>query len=120
MHRQWIWDMFTLTQQSAIPENDPMALPHIIEDLVEKALKPYRNKVVIASKFGVHHNTEGMLVMDSAPSSIRKSIEGSLKRLQTDHIDLYYQHRIDPKVPAEEVALSKQNGYSVLIVKIKL
>ena len=74
------------------------------EDLVGEALKPCRDRVVIASKCGVHHNTEGRLVMDSSPATIRKAIEGSLKRLQTDHIDLYYQHRIDPKVPAEEVA----------------
>ena len=74
------------------------------EDLVGEALKPYRNRVVIASKCGVHHSAEGKLVMDSSPDTIRKSVEGSLKRLQTDHIDLYYQHRIDPKVPAEEVA----------------
>ncbi|MDE7262824.1 MAG: aldo/keto reductase [Oscillospiraceae bacterium] len=74
------------------------------EDLVGEALKPYRNKVVIASKCGVHHNAEGKLVMDSRPETIRKSVEGSLKRLQTDRIDLYYQHRIDPKIPAEEVA----------------
>ena len=74
------------------------------EDLVGKVLKPYRNNVVIASKFGVKHSEEGKLVMDSNPKTIRKSIESSLKRLQTDHIDLYYQHRIDPKIPAEEVA----------------
>lgn len=74
------------------------------EDLVGEALRPCRDRVVIASKCGVHHNTEGRLVMDSSPATIRKAIEGSLKRLQTDHIDLYYQHRIDPKVPAEEVA----------------
>ena len=74
------------------------------EDLVGEALRPYRNKVVIASKYGVHHSPEGKLVMDSRPETIRKSVEGSLKRLQTDRIDLYYQHRIDPQIPAEEVA----------------
>ena len=74
------------------------------EDLVGEALKPYRNRVIIASKCGVHHNAEGKLVMDSRPETIRNSVETSLKRLQTDHIDLYYQHRIDPQVPAEEVA----------------
>ena len=73
------------------------------EDLVGAALKPYRNNVAIASKFGVHHSPQG-LVTDSRPETIRKAVEGSLKRLQTDYIDLYYQHRIDPKVPAEEVA----------------
>ena len=74
------------------------------EDLVGEALKPYRNRVVIASKCGVHHSPEGKLVMDSRPETIRKSVEGSLKHLQTDRIDLYYQHRIDPQIPAEEVA----------------
>ena len=73
------------------------------EDLVGEALKPCRNKVKIATKFGVQHSPEG-LVMDSRPETIRKAIEGSLTRLQTDHVDLYYQHRIDPKVTPEEVA----------------
>lgn len=73
------------------------------EDLVGEALKPYRKNVVIASKFGVHHSPQG-LITDSRPETIRKAVEGSLKRLQTDYIDLYYQHRIDPNVPAEEVA----------------
>ncbi len=73
------------------------------EELVGSALKPYRHDVVIASKCGVHHSPDG-LVMDSRPETIRKSVEGSLKRLDTDYIDLYYQHRIDPEVPAEEVA----------------
>ena len=70
------------------------------EDLVGTALKPYRNQIVLATKFGIK---EGM-VLDSSPEAIRHSVEGSLKRLQTDHIDLYYQHRIDPKVEPEEVA----------------
>lgn len=74
------------------------------EDLVGEALKPYRNRVKIATKCGVHHSADGMLVMDSGPETIRTSIEGSLKRLHTDHVDLYYQHRIDPKVEPEEVA----------------
>ena len=73
------------------------------EDLVGEALKPYRNRVKIATKCGVQHSTEG-LIMDSRPETIRKAIEGSLTRLQTDHVDLYYQHRIDPKVSPEEVA----------------
>ena len=73
------------------------------EDLVGEALKPYRNQVKIATKCGVQHSPEG-LVMDSRPETIRKAIEGSLTRLQTDHVDLYYQHRIDPKVSPEEVA----------------
>lgn len=73
------------------------------EDLVGVALKPYRNQVKIATKCGVQHSPEG-LVMDSHPETIRKAIEGSLTRLQTDHVDLYYQHRIDPKIAPEEVA----------------
>ncbi|MCM1327172.1 MAG: aldo/keto reductase [Lachnoclostridium sp.] len=73
------------------------------EEIVGEALQPIRDKVMIATKCGVHHSSEG-LVMDSRPDTIRASIEGSLKKLRTDHVDLYYQHRIDPKVPAEEVA----------------
>ncbi|AET67459.1 putative oxidoreductase, aryl-alcohol dehydrogenase like protein [Desulfosporosinus orientis DSM 765] len=82
--------------------------PHDNEILVGEALKPYRNKVV-ATKFGIKFDTTSKqvpypIVPDSRPERIRASVEGSLKRLQTDCIDLYYQHRIDPKVPAEEVA----------------
>lgn len=74
------------------------------EELVGKALKPYRDKVVIATKFGIKHNDDRSLVMDSRPETIRKSVEGSLKHLGTDYIDLYYQHRIDPNIPPEEAA----------------
>ena len=73
------------------------------EDLVGEALKPYRDRIKLATKCGVAHSSEG-LVTDSRPETIRKSIEESLKRLQTDYVDLYYQHRIDPKVDPEEVA----------------
>ena len=73
------------------------------EELVGKALAPIRDQVVIATKCGVRHEGR-MLVMDSRPETIRRSVEGSLKRLGTDHIDLYYQHRIDPNIPAEDVA----------------
>lgn len=73
------------------------------EDLVGEALKPYRHRVKIATKCGVQHSPDG-LIMDSRPETIQKAIEGSLIRLQTDYVDLYYQHRIDPKVPPEEVA----------------
>lgn len=73
------------------------------ENLVGKALKPYRNRIKIATKCGVQH-ADGGLLTDARPETIRKAIDGSLKRLQTDHIDLYYQHRIDPKVEPEEVA----------------
>lgn len=74
------------------------------EELVGRALAPIRERVVIASKFGVRHAAKGMLVTDSRPEMIRRSVEGSLKRLGTDHIDLYYQHRPDPAIPPEEVA----------------
>ena len=73
------------------------------EELVGKALAPFRNHVKIATKCGVKHENR-QLVLDSRPETIRTSIEGSLKRLGMDHVDLYYQHRIDPKVAPEEVA----------------
>ena len=73
------------------------------EELVGNALKRIRSQVRIATKFGVRHEKR-MLVMDSRPETIRCSIEQSLRRLQTDHVDLYYQHRIDPDIPAAEVA----------------
>lgn len=74
------------------------------EELVGEALKPIRDQVVIATKCGVHHSEDKRLILDSQPEAIRKSVDGSLKRLGTDYIDLYYQHRIDPKVAPEEVA----------------
>ena len=73
------------------------------EELVGEALKEVRNKVVIATKFGVQHSPTGLL-MDSRPETIKKSVEGSLSRLGIETIDLYYQHRIDPKVEPETVA----------------
>ena len=83
--------------------------PHDNEELVGAALAPYRNQVKIATKFGIHFDMESPqvnkpLVPDSRPEVIRASVETSLKRLGTDHIDLYYQHRPDPDVPVEEVA----------------
>ena len=74
------------------------------EDVVGAALAPVRDSVAIASKFGAQHAADRTLVMDSSPATIRKSAEGSLRRLQTDHIDLCCQHRIDPKVEPETVA----------------
>lgn len=74
------------------------------EELVGNALHDVRDKVVIATKFGVKHASDRSLIMDSRPDTIRKSVEGSLKRLGMDYIDLYYQHRIDPRVAPEEVA----------------
>lgn len=83
--------------------------PHQNEELVGEALKWVRGQVQIASKFGIHFDMDSSkvnhsLVPDSRPSVIRASVEGSLKRLQTDHIDLYFQHRIDSAVAPEEVA----------------
>lgn len=74
------------------------------EELVGKALHDVRDKVVIATKMGVHHNEDLSLTVDSRPETIRKSVEGSLRKLGTDYIDLYYQHRIDPNVEPETVA----------------
>ena len=74
------------------------------EELVGKALAPIRDKVVIATKCGVFWGPDGKMIRDSSPAAIRRSIEGSLTRLNTDHIDLYYQHRIDENVTPEEVA----------------
>ncbi|MCM1140418.1 MAG: aldo/keto reductase [Muribaculum sp.] len=79
--------------------------PFTNEELVGKALEPIRNEVKIATKFGISMNMDDFKqVLDSRPETIRKSVEGSLKRLRTDHIDLYYQHRVDTQVPIEEVA----------------
>ena len=73
------------------------------EELVGEALRGVRNRAVIATKFGVRHSETGLL-MDSRPEVIRGAVDGSLRRLGVDHIDLYYQHRIDPEVEPEEVA----------------
>lgn len=73
------------------------------EELVGEALKDVRDKVVIATKFGVEHKGDH-LKFDSSPKAIKKALEGSLKKLQTEYIDLYYQHRIDPKIEPEVVA----------------
>lgn len=74
------------------------------EELVGEALKPYRKNVVIGTKFGWDIQNGKVCGLDSRPAAIHKAVEGSLKRLRTDYIDLYYQHRVDPKVPIEEVA----------------
>lgn len=73
------------------------------EELVGEALKDVRENVIIATKFGVTHKGNH-LELDSTPAKIRQTIEGSLKKLQTDYVDLYYQHRIDPNVEPEVVA----------------
>lgn len=75
--------------------------PFTNEELVGEALAPFRDKVVIASKFGFDLEAGGL---NSRPEHIKKVVEASLKRLKTDRIDLYYQHRVDPKVQIEDVA----------------
>src|SRR2546425_213343 len=77
--------------------------PHTNEELVGEALAPVRAQVVIATKFGIKIEN-GQQVQDSRPERVKLSVEGSLKRLRTDVIDLYYQHRVDPTVPIEDVA----------------
>lgn len=74
--------------------------PFTNEELVGEALKPFRKEVIIATKFGMISDTG----VNSQPAHIRKVVEASLKRLQTDYIDLLYQHRVDPNVPIEDVA----------------
>lgn len=76
--------------------------PYINEELVGEALQPIRDSVTIATKFGFA--IDGTIALNSRPEHIRTVVEQSLKRLRTDRIDLYYQHRIDPAVPVEEVA----------------
>jgi aryl-alcohol dehydrogenase-like predicted oxidoreductase len=77
--------------------------PYANEELLGEALAPFRDQVIIATKFGIKLENGGQ-VQDSRPERIRQSIEGSLKRLKTDTIDLYYQHRVDTNVPIEDVA----------------
>ena len=78
------------------------------EDLVGEALEPVRDQVVLATKFGWDIREGRCVGLDSRPEAIRRAVEGSLKKLQTDHIDLYYQHRVDTKVPIELVAETMQ------------
>src|ERR1700740_3038738 len=81
--------------------------PFTNEELVGEALSPLRDKVVIATKFGFKlkpNGEPGWLGLDSRPEHIKEAVEGSLKRLKTDVIDLLYQHRVDPNVPIEDVA----------------
>ncbi len=98
------YTFFDTAEVYGTPEN-----PHDNEELVGEALKLYRNRVELATKFGIYFDMESRqvnkpLLPDSRPEVIRTSVENSLKRLGTDHIDLYYQHRPDPFVPVEEVA----------------
>ncbi|MGH2416258.1 MAG: aldo/keto reductase, partial [Microcystaceae cyanobacterium] len=82
--------------------------PFVNEELVGEALTPYRGQVVIATKFGFKHNgpngQPNGSEQDSRPETIKQAVEGSLKRLKVEVIDLLYQHRVDPNVPIEEVA----------------
>ncbi len=74
------------------------------EEVVGEALEPVRDKVVIATKFGFAFNADGIHGLNSKPDHIREVAEASLRRLRTDVIDLFYQHRVDPEVPIEDVA----------------
>ena len=81
--------------------------PHDNEELLGRALRPFRDRIVLATKFGLtfdapHAAGPHALIPDSRPATIRRSVEESLRRLHTDRIDLYYQHRIDPKVAPED------------------
>lgn len=76
--------------------------PYSDENLVGEALEPFRDQVKIATKFGFA--IDGTIALNSRPEHIKKVVEQSLQRLRTDHIDLYYQHRVDPNVPIEDVA----------------
>ncbi|RDZ11068.1 aldo/keto reductase [Priestia megaterium] len=77
--------------------------PYVNEELVGEALAPFKEEVMIATKFGIKV-VDGKQVVESRPEQIRQSVEGSLKRLNVEAIDLYYQHRVDPDIPIEEVA----------------
>ena len=88
--------------------------PHDNEELLGRALRPLRDRIVLATKFGLtfddpHGAGPHALIPDSRPATIRRSVEESLRRLHTDRIDLYYQHRIDPKVEPESVAATMAN-----------
>jgi aryl-alcohol dehydrogenase-like predicted oxidoreductase len=77
--------------------------PFTNEELVGEAIKDRRDQVVLATKFGmISHAGEGPGHLDSSPANIRVALEGSLRRLRTDHVDLYYQHRVDPDTPIED------------------
>lgn len=82
--------------------------PYANEELLGEALAPFREQVVIATKFGISIEN-GHQVQDSRPERIRMAVEGSLRRLRTEYIDLYYQHRVDPSIPIEEVAGTVQD-----------
>jgi aryl-alcohol dehydrogenase-like predicted oxidoreductase len=81
--------------------------PYINEELVGEALEPFKGQVSIATKFGIDLR-DGKQILNSRPEAIRKAVEGSLKRLKIEAIDLYYLHRVDPEVPIEDVAVAVQ------------
>lgn len=98
------YTFFDTAEVYGTPEN-----PHDNEELLGEALKPYRNQIVLASKCGIRFDETSPevnkpLIPDGRPETIKESADGSLKRLQTDHLDLYYIHRIDRTVPIEETA----------------
>jgi aryl-alcohol dehydrogenase-like predicted oxidoreductase len=76
--------------------------PHTNEQLVGKAIAGRRDEVVLATKFGIERREDSARRINGRPEYVREAIEGSLRRLQTDYIDLYYQHRVDPDTPIEE------------------
>lgn len=78
--------------------------PYLSEEYVGEAVAPFRDKVVIATKFGFGVEEGQPTALNSEPKHIRRAVEGSLRRLKTDRIDLLYQHRVDPKIPMEDVA----------------
>jgi aryl-alcohol dehydrogenase-like predicted oxidoreductase len=83
--------------------------PFTNEALVGEALAPFRDRVVIATKFGIKNEPGGQQVVNSRPEHVKQSAEGSLQRLRVEAIDLYYQHRVDPAVPIEDVAGAVQD-----------
>ena len=98
------YTLFDTAEVYGIPD-----CPHHNEELLGEALRPYRNRIVLATKFGLTFDAPESagphaLIPDARPEAIRRAVEGSLRRLRTDHIDLYYQHRIDPSVEPETVA----------------
>ncbi len=91
--------------------------PYVNEDLVGRAIAGRRDRVVLATKFGViSHRHGGAYQLDSTPENIRMAVEGSLERLGTDHIDLYFQHRVDPNTPIEDTV----GALSELVVEGKI
>jgi aryl-alcohol dehydrogenase-like predicted oxidoreductase len=76
--------------------------PYLNEELVGRAIAGRRDQVVLATKFGFISHAAGVNALDSSPANIRAALEGSLQRLGTDHVDLYYQHRVDPNTPIED------------------